>query len=267
MRETSRQIIPEEHLEMLEAVLAPIHEPDPAEDHHCLKRQSRIEFPAQKLAPASFPHRQRGEREHGHHPGCGALAQEAEPEGGMHQGVAAKTVGAALGIESSIGSEQGDGYCRKERCVGRQPDEGLVGKQTGADSRRRSPSRESPGRPTRQQPNAEGGDQCIEEIGEPRRPRSLAERPDRRARHPIRQRGLLAKGLAGQKRYGLVGLPAHPPRDVGFTRLVRGPIAPPQNADGACQRQRKRYQDQVGARRVQQGIILSDGTRSLHGIR
>ncbi len=184
----------------------------------------------------------------------------------MHQGVAAQPLPRTPGIKSRIGAQQRDGDAREQGRIGGQPDRHLVGEQEGADRRRRGETGQRVHAAACQKSDAERGDERVQKIGQARRPRRRAELRDGGARNPIGERRLFAERLARQQRNRLIRLPAHAPRKVRLARLVRSPVAAPQDADAPDRAQCGREHHHRGARRAQQSSILGGLTRSAHGI-
>jgi hypothetical protein len=265
--EPAHQIVPEEDLQMGQAVGSRVHEPNPGQDHRGLQCKTHVQLPAKQLAPAPFPQGERDQGQCRYHPGDGAFAKEAHPQRGVHQQVTAQALAGAGRIETPVGAQQCDGYGSEQRRIGRQPDGDLIGQQESADGRGAHQTCGTPDAATRQQAHAQRGDHGIQQIGQPRSPSLRTDESDGNRCQPISQRRLLAEGLAREQGHRLVRLPAHAPGDVRFPRFIGGPVAAPEDTDAPCQEQCRRQQRDGRAERLQQSSILMGQQRRAHGIR
>ena len=147
-------------------------------------------------------------------PSHGAFGQESESQGDVHQQIAAQALRPRLRIEPVVRAKQCRRYGGEQRGVGSQPNGHLVRKQECADSCGGCQSGKSAGAARGQQSHADGRDQRVQQIRQPRGPGSRTQQLDRNCGHPVSQRRLFTKGIAGEQWNRLVGLPTHAPRNV-----------------------------------------------------
>src|SRR5258708_16724335 len=100
--EWAEKIGAEKHFQVSKSVRTRVHEPDPGENHRGLQDQTQVQLPTEKFAPALLPDSEGDYGQRRHHPGDGALAKKTQPQGGVHQKVAAPPVAGALRIKAPV---------------------------------------------------------------------------------------------------------------------------------------------------------------------